>query len=60
MDCEVRNFPLKERSKEELETLKEVLRLKRIADLQVQLMIFWAGIVSLLYLVTFLRPIFLL
>ncbi|XP_059707908.1 cilia- and flagella-associated protein 43 isoform X1 [Haemorhous mexicanus] len=36
MDCEVRNYPLKERSKEELETLKEVLQLKRTADLQAQ------------------------
>ncbi|XP_030917176.1 cilia- and flagella-associated protein 43 [Geospiza fortis] len=36
MDCEVRNFPLKERSKEELETLKEVCQLKRTADLQAQ------------------------
>ncbi|XP_053839965.1 cilia- and flagella-associated protein 43 [Vidua macroura] len=38
MDCEVRNYPLKERSKEELETLKEVLRLKQTetADLQAQ------------------------
>ncbi|XP_072787334.1 cilia- and flagella-associated protein 43 isoform X5 [Taeniopygia guttata] len=38
MDCEVRNYPLKERSKEELETLKKVLRLKQAetADLQAQ------------------------
>ncbi|XP_071302063.1 cilia- and flagella-associated protein 43 isoform X1 [Agelaius tricolor] len=35
-DCEVRNFPLKERSKEELETLNEVLQLRRTADLQAQ------------------------
>ncbi|CAN8216018.1 unnamed protein product, partial [Coccothraustes coccothraustes] len=36
MDCEVRNYPLKERSREELESLKEVLQLKRTADLQAQ------------------------
>ncbi|OWK62341.1 Cilia- and flagella-associated protein 43 [Lonchura striata] len=38
MDCEVRNYPLKERSKEELETLKKVLQLKQAetADLQAQ------------------------
>nr|XP_026655478.1 cilia- and flagella-associated protein 43 isoform X2 [Zonotrichia albicollis] len=36
MDFAVRNFPLKERSKEELETLKEALQLKRTADLQAQ------------------------
>ncbi|KAF2981189.1 hypothetical protein EK904_014540 [Melospiza melodia maxima] len=42
MDFAVRNFPLKERSKEELETVKEVLQLKRTADLQVQIMIFSA------------------
>nr|XP_030132217.3 cilia- and flagella-associated protein 43 isoform X1 [Taeniopygia guttata] len=38
MDCEVRNYPLKVRSKEELETLKKVLRLKQAetADLQAQ------------------------
>ncbi|KAL9846804.1 cilia- and flagella-associated protein 43 isoform 3-T3 [Geothlypis trichas] len=35
-DFEVRNFPLEERSKEELETLEEVLQLKRTADLQAQ------------------------
>lgn len=59
-DFEVRNFPLEERSKEELETLEEVLQLKRTADLQVQIMIFSVGILSLFYLVTFIRPIFLL
>ncbi|XP_037997056.1 cilia- and flagella-associated protein 43 isoform X2 [Motacilla alba alba] len=36
MDCEVRNFPLKERSQEELETLKKVLQLKQTAYLQAQ------------------------
>ncbi|XP_075362696.1 cilia- and flagella-associated protein 43 [Mycteria americana] len=38
MACEVRNYPLKERSEEELETLEKVLRLKKIetADLKVQ------------------------
>ncbi|XP_026655478.2 cilia- and flagella-associated protein 43 isoform X2 [Zonotrichia albicollis] len=36
VDFAVRNFPLKERSKEELETLKEALQLKRTADLQAQ------------------------
>lgn len=56
----MRNFPLEERSKEELETLEEVLQLKRTADLQVQIMIFSIGILSLFYLVTFIRPIFLL
>ncbi|XP_027503786.1 cilia- and flagella-associated protein 43 isoform X4 [Corapipo altera] len=38
MDCEVKNYPLEERSKEELETLEKVLRLKdtETADLKVQ------------------------
>ncbi|XP_027753820.1 cilia- and flagella-associated protein 43 isoform X2 [Empidonax traillii] len=38
MDCEVKNYPLQERSKEELETLGKVLRLKdsETADLKVQ------------------------
>lgn len=38
MACEVKNYPLKERSKEEMETLEKVLRLKKIetADLKVQ------------------------
>ncbi|XP_064287296.1 cilia- and flagella-associated protein 43 isoform X2 [Passer domesticus] len=38
MDCEVWNYPLKERSKEEMETLKKVLQLKQTetADLQAQ------------------------
>ncbi|KFW70219.1 WD repeat-containing protein 96, partial [Pygoscelis adeliae] len=38
MDGEVKNYPLKERSEEELETLEKVLRLKKIetADLKVQ------------------------
>lgn len=38
MACEVKNYPLKERSEEELETLEKVLRLKKIetADLKVQ------------------------
>ncbi|KAJ7396663.1 hypothetical protein BTVI_143352 [Pitangus sulphuratus] len=38
MDCEVKNYPLQERSKEELETLEKVLRLKdtETADLKVQ------------------------
>ncbi|KFV48123.1 WD repeat-containing protein 96, partial [Gavia stellata] len=38
MACEVKNYPLKERSKEELETLEKVLRLKKIetANLKVQ------------------------
>ncbi|XP_041271676.1 cilia- and flagella-associated protein 43 [Onychostruthus taczanowskii] len=37
-DCEVRNYPLKERSKEEMETLKKVLHLKQTetADLKAQ------------------------
>uniref|UniRef100_A0A8D0KRK5 Cilia- and flagella-associated protein 43 n=1 Tax=Strix occidentalis caurina TaxID=311401 RepID=A0A8D0KRK5_STROC len=36
--CEVKNYPLKERSEEELETLEKVLQLKKIetADLKVQ------------------------
>ncbi|KFQ69352.1 WD repeat-containing protein 96, partial [Phaethon lepturus] len=38
MACEVKNYPLKEYSEEELETLEKVLRLKKIetADLKVQ------------------------
>ncbi|XP_074731330.1 cilia- and flagella-associated protein 43 isoform X2 [Strix uralensis] len=38
MACEVKNYPLKERSEEELETLEKVLQLKKIetADLKVQ------------------------
>ncbi|XP_027547840.1 cilia- and flagella-associated protein 43 isoform X3 [Neopelma chrysocephalum] len=38
MDCEVKNYPLEKRSKEELETLEKVLRLKdtETADLKVQ------------------------
>ncbi|XP_050755078.1 cilia- and flagella-associated protein 43 [Gymnogyps californianus] len=38
MACEVKNYPLKERSEEELETLEKVLWLKKIetADLKVQ------------------------
>ncbi|XP_009879924.1 PREDICTED: WD repeat-containing protein 96 [Charadrius vociferus] len=38
MACEVKNYPLKERSKEEMETLEKVLRLKKIetADLKIQ------------------------
>lgn len=42
MDCQVSNYPLKERSKEELETLKKVLQLKKTetADLKVQIMMF--------------------
>ncbi|KFW76493.1 WD repeat-containing protein 96, partial [Manacus vitellinus] len=38
MDCEVKNYPLEERSKEELETLEKVLRLKdtETANLKVQ------------------------
>ncbi|XP_064519316.1 cilia- and flagella-associated protein 43 isoform X6 [Pseudopipra pipra] len=38
MDCEVKNYPLEERSKEELETLEKVLRLKNTetANLKVQ------------------------
>ncbi|XP_063261434.1 cilia- and flagella-associated protein 43 isoform X2 [Prinia subflava] len=38
MDCEVSNYPLKERSKEELETLQKVLQLKKteIAALKAQ------------------------
>ncbi|KAM6265813.1 cilia- and flagella-associated protein 43 [Porphyrio hochstetteri] len=38
MACEVKNYPLKERSEEELETLEKVLQLKKIetSDLQVQ------------------------
>ncbi|XP_009572136.1 PREDICTED: WD repeat-containing protein 96, partial [Fulmarus glacialis] len=38
MACEVKNYPLKERSEEELETLEKVLKLKKIetADLKVQ------------------------
>ncbi|KAM4775660.1 cilia- and flagella-associated protein 43 isoform 1-T1 [Cyanocitta cristata] len=38
MDCQVSNYPLKERSKEELETLKKVLHLKKTetADLKAQ------------------------
>ncbi|KFQ48001.1 WD repeat-containing protein 96, partial [Pelecanus crispus] len=38
MACEVKNYPLKERSKEELENLEKVLLLKKIegADLKVQ------------------------
>lgn len=56
MDCQVSNYPLKERSKEELETLKKALQLKRAetANVKVQIMIFSAGIISLLYLVMFL------
>jgi len=38
MACEVTNYPLKERSEEELATLEKVLQLKKIetADLKVQ------------------------
>uniref|UniRef100_A0A8C8AIJ6 Cilia- and flagella-associated protein 43 n=1 Tax=Otus sunia TaxID=257818 RepID=A0A8C8AIJ6_9STRI len=38
MACEVKNYPLKERSEEELKTLEKVLQLKKIetADLKVQ------------------------
>ncbi|XP_064320171.1 cilia- and flagella-associated protein 43 [Phalacrocorax carbo] len=38
MACEVKNYPLKERSEEELETLEKVLRLKELetADFKVQ------------------------
>ncbi|XP_033371395.1 cilia- and flagella-associated protein 43 isoform X3 [Parus major] len=38
VDCQVSNYPLKERSKEELETLKKVLQLKKTgtADLKAQ------------------------
>uniref|UniRef100_A0A8C0U4B7 Cilia- and flagella-associated protein 43 n=1 Tax=Cyanistes caeruleus TaxID=156563 RepID=A0A8C0U4B7_CYACU len=44
VDCQVSNYPLKERSKEELETVKKVLQLKKTgtADLKVQIMIFCA------------------
>ncbi|KFV45636.1 WD repeat-containing protein 96, partial [Tyto alba] len=38
MACEVKNYPLKERSEEELETLEKVLQLKKIetSDLKIQ------------------------